>query len=182
MSKVQDTSPVTSASSHARRKTHGKRSTVVMGCPRGFERLTRFFASQSALARALGVHRDTIRAWEQGLPTRLRIASVARVEGVSAVAEEVARYLPDDEMVGEWLLSPQLALGGSSAAALIRRDPRACHHVLRLVERDAQPVSAGDAAELVESGVSDTDLDPPALRAAAPDPDADPAFSAGLGY
>jgi len=31
-----------------------------------FERLERFFASQTALAAALGVHRDTVRAWEHG--------------------------------------------------------------------------------------------------------------------
>ncbi len=179
MLKVQDTTPVTYTSSHPRLKARSKRATVAVSCPPGFERLTRFFASQSALARAIGVHRDTIRAWEQGVPTRLRVASVARVRSVSAVAEEVARYLPDDGLVGEWLLSPQLALGGYSAAALIRRDPRACHRVLRLVERDAQPVSVGDAAELVESDVSDTDL--PALGAAAPDPDADPDFPATLG-
>ena len=113
------------------------------------------------------------------MPTRLRVASVARVRIVSAVADEVARFLPDDKLVGEWILAPQLALGGLSAAALIRRDPRAYRRVLRLVARDAEPVSVGDGSDLVESDGKDARL--PALSQPAPDPDADPDFLASLG-
>ncbi len=163
-----------------RRSAAGNDATVVVRRPPDFERLERFFASQSALARALGVHRDTIRAWERGCPTRLRASSVARVRTMCAVAEQVARYLPRDDLVGQWMLAPQLALGGYSAAALVQHDPRAYRRVLGLIVRDAKPVSVGDVSDLVETE------DEQGLHTTRPpepvsDPDADPDFLASLG-
>jgi DNA-binding XRE family transcriptional regulator len=109
----------------ARKLTGTDRATTTVGRPPNFPRLEHFFTSQTALARALGVHRDTIRAWEHGHPTRLRHSSLARVNAVCAIAEQVARYLPSEKLVGDWLLAPQIALGGSSAAAFIQREPGA---------------------------------------------------------
>jgi DNA-binding XRE family transcriptional regulator len=162
---------------HAKRtRTRADRATLATGRPPNFERLTRFFASQSALARALGVHRDTVRAWEHGRPTRLRASSVVRVQTVCAVADQVARYLPSEKLVGAWLLAPQLALEGSSAAALIQHEPGAYRRVLRLIARDAQPVSVGEVSDLPEFAGGLGELPEP-----APDPDADPDFLASLG-
>ena len=70
------------------------RVTAAVGKPPNFERLERFFASQTALARALGVHRDTVRAWEHGDSTRLRHSSIERVNTICAVAEQVTRDPP----------------------------------------------------------------------------------------
>jgi DNA-binding XRE family transcriptional regulator len=120
------------------------RVTTAVGRPPNFERLERFFASQTALARALGVHRDTVRSWEHGDSTRLRRNSIERVNTICAVAEQVAGYLPREELVGEWLLAPHIGLGGVSPAAFIRGEPGAYQRVLRLVAREAQPVSVGD--------------------------------------
>jgi len=78
----------------ARKPTGADRPTTAAGRPPNFQRLERFFASQTALARALGVHRDTVRAWEHGQPTRLRHSSLERVNTVCAIAEAVAGYLP----------------------------------------------------------------------------------------
>lgn len=165
---------------HAMRKLSGAgRATTAAGRPPNFQRLKHFFASQTALARALGVHRDTVRAWDHGHLTRLRHNSLARVNAVCAIAEQVARYLPSDKLVGEWLLAPQIALGGSSAAALIQREPGAYQRVLRLIARDAQPVSVGDISELPAIGDPGTPL--AGLPEPAPDPDADPGFLASLG-
>jgi len=165
---------------HPARKLGGAdRATTAVGRPPNFGRLEHFFASQSALARALGVHRDTIRAWEQGHPTRLRHSSLERVNTVCAIAEQVARYLPSEKLVGEWLLAPQIALGGSSAAAFIQREPSAYERVLRLVARDAQPVSVGDVSDLQAIGGPGKSL--AGLPEPAPDPDADPGFLASLG-
>lgn len=165
---------------HTTRKPTGTdRATTAAGRPPNFQRLEHFFASQTALARALGVHRDTVRAWEHGHPTRLRHSSLARVNAVCAIAEQVARYLPSEKLVSEWLLAPQIALGGSSAAALIQREPGAYQRILRLITRDAQPVSVGDISHLPAIGDPDTPL--AGLPAPAPDPDADSGFLASLG-
>jgi DNA-binding XRE family transcriptional regulator len=159
--------------------TGADRAVTVVGRPPNFQRLEHFFASQTALARALGVHRDTVRAWEHGLPTRLRRSSLARVNAVCATAEQAARYLPSEKLVGEWLLAPQIALGGISAAALIQREPDAYQRVLRLIARDAQPVSVGDISDLSTAG--DPGMPLAGLPEPTPDPDADPGFLASLG-
>lgn len=163
----------------ARNKLTGTgRVTTAVGRPPNFPRLERFFASQTALARALGVHRDTVRAWEHGGSTRLRHSSIERVNTICAVAEQVAGYLPREELVGEWLLAPHIGLGGDPAA-FIRREPGAYKKVLRLIEREAQPVSVGDISGLPATG--DLGITPARLSEPAPDPDADPGFLASLG-
>ncbi len=163
----------------ARKRTGDDRGTTLVGRPPNFQRLERFFASQTALAKALGVHRDTVRAWERGNTTRLRHSSLTRVNTVCAVAEQVARYLPSEKLVGEWLLAPQIALGGSSAAAFIQHEPASYERVLHLVARDAQPVSVGDVTDL--SAIGDPAKPLTGLPESAPDPDADPGFLASLG-
>lgn len=156
----------------------GSGPVTFAGRPPNFERLERFFVSQSALARALGVRRDTIRAWQEGQPTRLRQSSIARVNTVCAIAEAVAGYLPREKLVGEWLLAPHIGLGGISPAAFIRSEPDAYQRVLRLIAREAQPVSVGDISDLPPIGELGIML--PELPEPAPDPDADPGFLASL--
>jgi DNA-binding XRE family transcriptional regulator len=163
----------------ARKRTGADRVTTLGGRPPNFQRLERFFASQSALARALGVHRDTVRAWEHGQPTRLRQSSLKRVNTVCAIAEAVAGYLPREKLVGEWLLAPHIGLGGVSPVAFIRSEPAAYQRVLRLIAREAQPVSVGDISDLPPIGELGITL--PGLPEPAPDPDADPGFLASLG-
>jgi DNA-binding XRE family transcriptional regulator len=164
----------------ARSKLTGTgRITTAVGRPPNFERLERFFASQTALARALGVHRDTVRAWEHGDSTRLRHSSIERVNTICAVAERVAGYLPREELVGEWLLAPHIGLGGVDPAAFIRREPGAYQRVLRLIAREAQPVSVGDISGLPSTG--DLGIAPAELPEPASDSDADPGFLASLG-
>jgi len=162
------------------RKPAGRdRATTAVGRPPNFERLERFFASQTALARALGVHRDTIRAWERGQPTRLRHSSLERVNTICAIAEAVARYLPREKLVGEWLLAPHIGLGGVSPVAFIRSEPASYQKVLRLIAREAQPVSVGDISD--PPPISELGITLPGLPEPAPDPDADPVFLASLG-
>jgi DNA-binding XRE family transcriptional regulator len=163
----------------ARKRTGADRVTTLGGRPPNFQRLERFFASQSALARALGVHRDTVRAWEHGQPTRLRQSSLERVNTVCAIAEAVAGYLPREKLVGEWLLAPHIGLGGVSPVAFIRSEPAAYQGVLRLIAREAQPVSVGDISDLPPIG--ELGITFPGLPEPAPDPDADPGFLASLG-
>jgi DNA-binding XRE family transcriptional regulator len=172
--------------SRARRKVVKSRklagvdpATTAVGRPPNFERLERFFASQSALARALGVHRDTVRAWEHGQPTRLRHSSLERVNTICAIAEAVAGYLPREKLVGEWLLAPQISLGGISPAAFIRSEPGAYQRVLHLIAREAQPVSVGDISDL--PAIGELGITVAALPEPAPDPDADLGFLASLG-
>lgn len=185
MAKIQDqpTKPRAKrkvAEAHPKRKQIGADSAAtVVGRPPNFQRLERFFASQSALARALGIHRDTVRAWEHGAPTRLRRSSLTRVNTICAIAEEVAGYLPREKLVGEWLLAPHIGLGGVSPSAFIRSQPGAYQRVLNLIAREAQPVSVGDISDLPsigELGITLAELPEP-----APDPDADPEFLASLG-
>jgi DNA-binding XRE family transcriptional regulator len=163
----------------ARKPTGTDRPATATGRPPNFQRLERFFASQTALARALGVHRDTVRAWEHGQPTRLRHSSLERVNTICAIAEAVARYLPREKLVGEWLLAPQIGLGGISPVAFMRREPDAYQRVLRLIAREAQPVSVGDVSGLPT--IDELGITLPGLPEPAPDPDADPGFLASLG-
>lgn len=159
--------------------TSADRATTAVGRPPNFQRLERFFANQSALARALGVHRDTVRAWEHGQPTRLRHSSLERVNTICAIAEAVAGYLPREQLVGEWLLAPQIGLGGVSPVAFMRREPDAYQRVLRLIAREAQPVPVGDISDLPT--IAELGITLPGLPEPAPDPDADPSFLASLG-
>jgi DNA-binding XRE family transcriptional regulator len=163
----------------SRKLTSAGRATTVVGRPPNFQRLERFFASQTALARALGVHRDTVRAWEHGQSTRLRHSSLARVNTVCAIAEEAAGYLPRERLVGEWLLAPHIGLGGDSPAAFLRSQPGAYQRVLHLIAREAQPVSVGDISDLPSIGELGITL--AGLPEPAPDPDADLDFLASLG-
>jgi DNA-binding XRE family transcriptional regulator len=163
----------------SRKPTSAGHATAAAGRPPNFQRLERFFASQTALARALGVQRDTVRAWEHGHPTRLRHSSLERVDTICAIAEQVARYLPREKLVGEWLLAPHIGLGGVSPAAFIRSEPDAYQRVLRLISREAQPVSVVDISDLPAIGELGIAL--PGLPEPAPDPDADPGFLASLG-
>jgi DNA-binding transcriptional regulator YiaG len=160
----------------SRKPTTAGRATTAAGRPPNFQQLERFFASQTALARALGVQRDTVRAWEHGHPTRLRHSSLERVNTIRAIAEQVARYLPREKLVGEWLLAPHIGLGGVSPAAFIRSEPDAYQRVLRLISREAQPVSVGDISDLPPIG--ELGITVAALPEPAPDPDADPGFLA----
>jgi uncharacterized protein (DUF2384 family) len=159
--------------------TGADHATTAAGRPPNFQRLERFFVSQSALARALGVRRDTIRVWQEGQATRLRESSVARVNTVCAIAEEVAGYLPREKLVGEWLLAPHIGLGGVSPAAFIHSQPGAYQKVLRLIAREAQSVSVGDISDL--PSIDELGLTLAGLPEPAPDPDADPDFLASLG-
>lgn len=98
---------------------------------------------------------------------------------ICAIAEQVARYLPREKLVGEWLLAPHIGLGGISPAAFIRSEPSAYQRVLRLIAREAQPVSVGDISDLPSIG--ELGITVAALPEPAPDPDADPGFLASLG-
>jgi hypothetical protein len=170
--KTQDTQP------RRLRRPGGSDPVTTTGRPANFKRLERFFVSQSALARALGVRRDTIRVWREGQATRLRESSVARVDTVCAIAEEVAGYLPREKLVGEWLLAPHIGLGGASPAAFIHGDPSAYQRVLHLIAREAQPVSVGDISDL--PSIDELGLTDAKLPERAPHPDADPDFLASL--
>jgi hypothetical protein len=166
------------AQQHRPRKPALPDPVTTAGRPANFIRLERFFVSQSALARALGVRRDTIRVWQEGQATRLRQSSVARVDTVCAIAEEVAGYLPREKLVGEWLLAPHIGLGGISPAAFIHSQPSAYQKVLRLIAREAQPVSVGDISDL--PSIDELGITPAGLPEPAPHPDADPDFLASL--
>ncbi len=98
---------------------------------------------------------------------------------ICARAEQVALYLPREKLVGEWLLAPHIGLGGISPAAFIRSEPSAYQRVLRLIAREAQPVSVGDISDLPSIGELGITL--PGLPEPAPDPDADPGFLTSLG-
>jgi len=171
-SKTQDAQP------RRPRRPGGSNPVTTTGRPANFKRLERFFASQSALARALGVRRDTIRVWQEGQATRLRQSSVARVNVVCAVAEEAAGYLPREKLVGEWLLAPHIGLGGASPAAFLSSEPGAYQKVLRLIAREAQPVSVGNVSDL--PSIDELGLALAGLPEPASDPDVDPDFLASL--
>ncbi len=181
MTTVQDHS---TTQSRTRSKTkpiqlrRGSDPVTTAGRPANFTRLERFFVSQSALARVLGVRRDTIRVWQEGQATRLRQSSVTRVDTVCAIAEEVAGYLPREKLVGEWMLAPHIGLGGISPAAFLRSQPGAYRKVLRLIAREAQPVSVGDLSDL--PSIDELGLMAAGLPEPAPHPDADPDFLASL--
>jgi hypothetical protein len=165
--------------------------TQVVGRPPNFPRLQRFFGSQTALATALGVHRDTIRKWGRGEASRLRRTSIERVYVMSAVAEQVARFMPTDASVGAWLLQPQPALGGDIPAYLIRRDGRkAYERILQKAAAIAEPVSVGNfdvlpAEDELLAAMSqeraDNSVERAAMQPGAEDSDEDPDFLASLG-
>ena len=169
-----------------KRAQSAKPRTVVAARPANFERLQRFFASQTALAAALGVHRDTVRKWERGEASRLRRSSIERVTVMAAVAEQVARYMPSDASVGSWLLHPQPALGGQIPAVLVRtQGPKAYEPIVSRAAAIAEPVSVGDLSDLVDEkgllvAAGAKTGEAITLAPGAEDPDANPGFREAL--
>lgn len=170
----------------AKRTVEPPTPTAMLGQPPNFLRLKRFFSSQTALASALGVHRDTIHKWDLGQASRLSRSSVERVLVMSAVAEQVARFMPTDASVGTWLLQPQPALGGDIPAHLIRRDGVISYErILKKAVAIAEPVSVGSLGGLPEEVELLTEMSPGSvdqlkLAPGAEDSDEDPDFLASL--
>lgn len=79
-------------------------------------------SSISELAVALGVSRDTARAWLAEAPRRPRRAVIARIELLAVLCAEAARYMARGRQVGRWTLAPHPAFGGRSPAEVVAED------------------------------------------------------------
>jgi hypothetical protein len=89
--------------------------------PSQYAALSRWFPALSQRARALGLSRETLTRWERASsPPRVRPATARAVRSLASVAEDVERLVDDAPGAGAWLLAPQPALRGGSAAALAR--------------------------------------------------------------
>lgn len=171
------------AQARARRAAKKAQQEVQVGHPVNYPRLVEFFPTQAALATALGVSRETLRSWDEGKPSRLWRSTSEKVAVMAAVAEQVARFMPNDKAVGAWLLQPQPSLG--TPAKLVREEGhQAYEQIVAHLKNVAEPVSVGSVDDLPRAADLQSENDEAvqgvARRAPAEDPDADPDFLATL--
>ncbi len=77
-----------------------------------------FFATDSALADALGVHRSRITAWKSG--SRADPENAGLLAGLSAVISEMKKFL-GATAIHDWLLSPQHELQQQTPVEALRK-------------------------------------------------------------
>jgi hypothetical protein len=81
-------------------------------------RARRGFPNDAGLAAVLGVHRTRLAGWKQG--TVAPNSENARVlSHLSVVVRELEEFL-DPDVIGDWMLTKQLALGGRTPAEALR--------------------------------------------------------------
>jgi DNA-binding transcriptional regulator YiaG len=83
-----------------------------------YQRARQAFASDQEMAELLNVHRTRLAAWKQGLevpnPENAQLLS-----HLAVVISTLVEFL-DEDVTGDWLLSPQLSLGGSTPLQALR--------------------------------------------------------------
>ncbi len=83
-----------------------------------YHRARHGFASDQELAGVLGVHRTRLAAWKQGSEVP-RPENSQLLSHLAVVVQELERFL-DPEVIGDWLLGEQLALGGRTPVEALR--------------------------------------------------------------
>lgn len=87
---------------------------------RAASQLRVFYRSQSQLASALGVTRDTVRSWSaRRAPARPRVELLERAELLLSLCCAARRYMANDRQVGAWTLAPSPSLRGYSPAQIV---------------------------------------------------------------
>lgn len=116
--------------------------------PSDYAALSRWFPSLSQRARALGLSRETLTRWERSSsPPRVRPVTAQAIRSLASVAGDVERLVGEPVGAGVWLLAPQPALRGETAASLARAaDDRALRTLTRLASPDEPEVRRGRAA------------------------------------
>jgi uncharacterized protein (DUF2384 family) len=87
-----------------------------------YRELARFFPTLSDRSRALGLSRETLTRWERDPDTaNVRHATARALETLARVTEDAEELVGDARAAGTWMLAPQPALNGATAAALARQ-------------------------------------------------------------
>lgn len=131
--------------------------------PSGFRELKRYFERRSDLARAVGVKRDTIAAWDRGT-LRLRASSVERVSLLLAVCQRAEPRMRSAHAVGRWVVTEQPSLDGDSPAAIVRNLGGAALDVLRQAIEGPAPAPPQEFDEQSRAALEEALS--PAMRAA----------------
>lgn len=110
--------------------------------------------SISELATALGLTRDTTRAWLREAPRRPRGAVIARIELLAVLCGGAARYMASGRQVGRWTLAPHPAFQGRAPAeVLVEEGPAGLEALLEgmieYVPARSDPELELDEAELL---------------------------------
>jgi hypothetical protein len=104
-----------------------------------FASLYGFFASDAALARALGWDNDTVAQWRTQSVGRPRRKKREQVRRLLELCDEANVYLRDPYQAGEWVMAPMPQLGESPAVRLQAGGDRALRelfsHFFETVER-----------------------------------------------
>jgi hypothetical protein len=88
--------------------------------PPAYPTLTRWYPRLTDRARALGVSRQTLTAWERDPEeARLRRRTARRVELVASVTADVEALVGDAAGAGAWMVAPQPLAGGRTPAQLV---------------------------------------------------------------
>ncbi len=134
------------------------------GAPDGYYRLTEYFGSVSDRADALGVGRDTIRAWDTRSASKLRAASRRRVSALVMVCRDLGAVMSEPAAVGRWLLTEQPGLMGARPTdVLLKLGSEGARFIVQ-VAYGVAPVRPGDVPDAasfwraVQAKLSEDDL------------------------
>jgi hypothetical protein len=86
-----------------------------------FVLLNGFFASDTALARALGWDVQTVGEWRAGDVVRPQRRKRDEVRRLLSLCDEANVYLREPRHAGDWALAPSPQLGGDSPAELLQQ-------------------------------------------------------------
>lgn len=117
------------------------------GAPEGYSGLGDYFDSVSDRAAALGVERDTIRAWDARRASRLRAASRRRVSALLAVCRDLGGVRSDPPAIGRWLLTEQPGLMGARPTDVLLKLGSEGARFVVLVAYGVAPVRPGDVPD-----------------------------------
>lgn len=135
-----------------KKKAHGSRRarTVRSGqAERVIAALLGFYGSQSQLASAFGVTRDTVRSWNAGTaPARPRVELLERAELLLGLCKAARRYIAADRQVGDWTLASSPSLRGHSPAQVLGSHGREGLEVLLAEMATIAPPSPAGPVEM----------------------------------
>ena len=96
-----------------------KRSTRAKAVTAAFRQLSRFYASDAELGRAVGMSRETVRLWKRKPPSRPRVPLSEHIMQLWQLCLEAVPYMRSPNDVGRWTLTANPRLDGQAPVEVL---------------------------------------------------------------